>query len=58
MNVDDTRRLSRIRRNNRIMLVVLVAFVVAIFVTSFSHIGKEARPNSTSGMPQVKSETG
>ncbi|MDX3928001.1 MAG: hypothetical protein QHC90_19590 [Shinella sp.] len=42
----DDYRTRRIRRNNWILLAVLVAFVLAIFANSFLHIGQEARPDS------------
>lgn len=37
-------RIKKIRRNNWIVLAVLTIFVVAVFFLSFSHIGREARP--------------
>ncbi|MCK8780833.1 hypothetical protein M0654_12645 [Rhizobium sp. NTR19] len=38
-------RLAAIRRKNRILLLVLVAFVLAVFGYSFRHIGREAHPD-------------
>ncbi|WP_162760252.1 hypothetical protein [Agrobacterium pusense] len=37
-------RIKKIRRNNWIVLAVLTIFVIAVFLLSFSHIGREARP--------------
>ena len=48
-------RERRIRRNNRITLAVLAAFVAAVFVYSIRHIGKEARPNSVPAVTQHRS---
>jgi flagellar basal body-associated protein FliL len=42
----DNQRQRRIRRNNGIVLALLVIFVVAVFAYSFLHIGREARPDS------------
>ena len=48
-------RIKKIRRNNWIVLAVLTIFVVAVFLLSFSHIGREARPepNVTVTSPAV-----
>lgn len=45
MERPDEERSRRVRRNNRILLAVLVAFVLAVFANSFVHIGQEARPD-------------
>lgn len=45
MVLPDDERARRIRRNNRILLAVLVAFVLAVFANSFFHIGREANPD-------------
>ncbi|WP_233741699.1 hypothetical protein [Agrobacterium vitis] len=42
MERPDDERARRVRRNNRILLAVLVAFVLAVFANSFFHIGQEA----------------
>jgi len=43
---DQQQRQRRIRRNNWIVLTILVAFVLGVFANSFLHIGEEARPVS------------
>jgi len=40
-------RSEKIRRKNWIVLAVLAIFVLAVFLLSFSHIGREARPEPT-----------
>tara|TARA_R110002020_G_scaffold115993_1_gene266184 strand:+ start:463 stop:642 length:180 start_codon:yes stop_codon:yes gene_type:complete len=46
MTNDQQQRQRRIRRNNWIVLTILVAFVLGVFANSFLHIGEEARPVS------------
>ncbi|WP_430257243.1 hypothetical protein [Neorhizobium sp. IRS_2294] len=49
MTAGDGPRKQRIRRNNMMLLAVLVAFVLAVFSNSFFHIRQEARPAAAAG---------
>jgi len=40
-------RAGKIRRNNRIALAILLAFVLAMFANSFFHLGREANRDPT-----------
>lgn len=47
-------RMRRIRRNNRILLAILVAFVLAVFAYSIRHIGREARPEPAGATTPIR----
>ncbi|MBB6182172.1 hypothetical protein [Pseudorhizobium flavum] len=51
---DQQQRQRRIRRNNRIVLAILVAFVLGVFTNSFFHIGDEARPGPATSPSQMR----
>jgi hypothetical protein len=51
---DQQQRQRRIRRNNRIVLAILVAFVLGVFTNSFFHIGDEARPGAATASSQMR----
>lgn len=51
---DQRQRQRHIRRNNRIVLAILVAFVLGVFTNSFFHIGEEARPGAATSPSQMR----
>lgn len=51
---DQQQRQRRIRRNNWIVLAILVAFVLGVFANSFFHIGEEARPDPGTSSMQTR----
>lgn len=52
--VQPDERMRRIRRSNRILLAILVAFVLAVFAYSIRHIGREARPEPAGATTPIR----